>query len=85
MEKKLVSLANDEIRTGQLITERAKIAYAKFEALRDIEADYMSQLREKYQIGPEFLVLDWMQGFEAVADDSPDDGQIIEVVHDKNN
>lgn len=74
MAKKFVPLTADEIRTGQLITERAKGHAAALEALRLTESDYMAQLRAKYDLGPEYLVFDWMLGFESEA-----------VTNDKNN
>ena len=67
MAKKFVGLTTDEIRTGQLITERAKNHAAALEALRLTESDYMAQLRAKYELGPEYLVFDWMLGFEVEA------------------
>lgn len=73
MAKKFVELTRDEIRTGQVITERAKGHAAALEALKATELDYMEQLRAKYKLGPEYLVFDWMLGFERDEEVTADD------------
>lgn len=67
MAKNFIELTLDEIRTGQMITERAKTLHAAAEAATVLEKDYMNLLREKYELGPEYLVLDWTRGMEALA------------------
>lgn len=76
MGKKFVGLTVEEIRTGQIITERAKGHAAALEALKGAEFDYMEQLRAKYELGPEYLVFDWMLGFQSEEE---------AAVNDKNN
>lgn len=65
MTKKFVTLTNDQIRTGQILSDKAKYHLAAYEALKAVELEYQAQLREIHGTGPEYLVLDYLQGLEA--------------------
>lgn len=81
-QKKAIQLTQDEIRTGQIISDRGKKHFAAYEAMRDTEAEYMQQLREKYGCGPEYLVLDWNKGLtsdETVEEVIESDSEVLSV------
>lgn len=56
-------LTDDEIRMGMMIVRRFQMAEAQRQMAVEMEAEFMTQLREKYKLGPQWVCNDLLEGF----------------------
>lgn len=58
-----MQLTPDEIRTATMIVNQFRSAMARVQMAQEMEAQYMEQLRAKYNLGPEWVCNDLLDGF----------------------
>lgn len=61
-----VKLSEDEIMAGMLISDRRLQLQAALNATIQLEAGYIAQLQEKYQLDDRYVLRKWLTGFETV-------------------
>jgi len=68
-----MTLTPDEIRTAMMIVSHYQTAQARVQMAREMEAEFMAQLRAKYELDDSWVCNDLLTGFEQVAEGSQHD------------